>query len=77
MEQWKNSEVSHLAGLRYRLNLTAAQESLLVRTFGCIRWVVNRMIDERQRRWRDERKGMSYNEMSALLTQWKADPEFA
>ena len=77
MEQWENGEVSHLAGIRYRLNLTAAQESLLVRTFGCIRWVVNRMIDERQRRWRDERKGMSYNEMSALLTQWKKDPEFA
>jgi putative transposase len=77
MEQWKNSEVSHLAGIRYRLNLTAAQELLLVRTFGCIRWVVNRMIDERQRRWRDERKGTSYKEMSALLTQWKAQPEFA
>lgn len=77
MEQSRNDEVPHLAGLRYRLHLTAAQELLLVRTFGCIRWVVNRMISERQRRWREERKGMSYNDMSALLTKWKRDPEFA
>lgn len=69
--------MSHLAGLRYRLRLTAAQEPLVVRTFGCIRWVVNRMISERQRRWKVEKRGMSYKEMSALLTVWKADPEFA
>lgn len=68
--------MSHLAGLRYRLNLTVDQESLVVRTFGCIRWVVNRMIEERQRRWREEKKGMSYKEMSALLTEWKRCPEF-
>jgi putative transposase len=34
------------------------------------------MIAERSRRWREEKKGMSYAEMSALLTQWKKDPEF-
>jgi len=33
------------------------------------------MIVERSRRWREEGKGMSYNEMSALLTEWKKDPE--
>lgn len=69
--------MSHLAGLRYRLHLTVAQELLLVRTFGCVRWVVNRMIEERQRRWREEKKRMSYKDMSALLTQWKAISEFA
>lgn len=41
-----------------------------------MRWVVNRMIEERSRRWREERKSMSYNDMSALLTQWKKQPEF-
>ena len=69
--------MSHVAGLRYRLDLTPDQESLIVRTFGCVRWVVNRMIDERQRRWKDERKGMSYGDMSKLLTEWKKLPEFA
>lgn len=47
-----------------------------MRTFGCVRWVVNRMIEERSRRWREERKSMSYNDMSALLTEWKKQPEF-
>jgi putative transposase len=35
------------------------------------------MIAERSRRWREQKKGMSYAEMSALLTDWKKDPEFA
>ena len=48
-----------------------------MRTFGCERWVVNRMIEERSRRWREERRGMSYNDMSALLTEWKKLPEFS
>ena len=69
--------MSHLAGIRYRLRLTDDQEMLLVRTFGCIRWVVNRMIAERRRRWTEQRKGMSYKEMSGLLTEWKAKREFA
>lgn len=47
-----------------------------MRTFGCIRWVVNRMIDERSRRWREDKKSMSYADMSALLTRWKKDPDF-
>jgi putative transposase len=59
------------------LHLTTDQESLIVRTFGCIRWVVNRMIVERRRWWTEQRRSMSYREMSALLTEWKAQPEFA
>lgn len=69
--------VSHAVGLRYRLYPTPEQQSLWVRTFGCVRWVVNRMIEERSRRWREERKSMSYKQMSALLTEWKKQPEFA
>ena len=76
-ERNRTGEVSHLAGFRYRLHLNTDQEALIVRTFGCIRWVVNRMIDERRRLWTEQRKGMSYKEMSALLTQWKAQPEFS
>jgi putative transposase len=69
--------VKQTCGLRYRFHPTPEQASLLVRTFGCERFVVNRMIDERSRRWREERKGMSYMDMSALLTEWKKLPEFA
>jgi putative transposase len=56
---------------------TIDQASLLVRTFGCERFVTNRMIEERSRRWRKDSKSMSYMEMSALLTQWKKDLQFA
>lgn len=69
--------MSRAVGLRYRLYPTPEQQSLWVRTFGCVRWVVNRMIEERFRRWREERKSMSYKDMSALLTKWKKLPEFA
>jgi putative transposase len=69
--------VKQICGLLYRFHPTAEQADLLVRTFGCERWVVNRMIFERSRRWREEKKGMSYSEMSALLTEWKKDPQFA
>lgn len=48
-----------------------------MRTFGCIHWVVNRMIDERSRRRREDKAKMSYLDMAALLTQWKKQPEFA
>ena len=48
-----------------------------MRTFGCVRWVVNRMIAERSRRWREDGKSMSYGDMSKLLTEWKKDPQFA
>jgi putative transposase len=68
--------VKQICGLRYRFHPTAEQADLLIRTFGCERWVVNRMIAERSRRWREERKGMSYADMSALLTEWKKDLEF-
>lgn len=64
-------------GLRYRLRPTSDQQELLVRTFGCVRWVWNRVLEERIRRWREERCGMSCKEMSAFLTQLKAMPEHA
>ena len=35
------------------------------------------MIAERSRRWREERRSMSYFDMSALLTDWKKLPELA
>lgn len=64
-------------GLRYRFLPTPGQQELLVRTFGCVRWVWNRVLEERIRRWREERRGMSYKEMSAYLTELKAMSEHA
>lgn len=64
-------------GLRHRLHPTPDQQDLLVRTFGCVRWVWNRVLEERIRRWRDEKRGMPYKVMSAYLTELKAMPEHA
>ncbi|MES9536505.1 RNA-guided endonuclease TnpB family protein [Actinomadura sp. NPDC000600] len=62
---------------KYRFYPTGEQAAELSRTFGCVRLVYNRALEERTRAWRDERRRMSYAQSSALLTQWKKTPELA
>lgn len=50
---------------------------MLSRTFGCVRLVWNRSLDERTRRYRDENERMSYRETDAALTSWKWGEELA
>jgi putative transposase len=45
------------------------QQQLLVRTFGCVRMVWNRTLAARDARWHTERKGTSYSQTNAALTQ--------
>ena len=54
-----------------------AQQQVLARTFGCVRVVWNRTLAERQRRWRQERRGTTYAQTDAALTVMKKDPELA
>jgi putative transposase len=56
---------------------TPEQQSILNRTFGCVRVVWNRTLAERQARWRDERKSTSYAETDRALTAMKKLPELA
>ncbi|MDR8409081.1 transposase [Nonomuraea sp. 3-1Str] len=55
---------------KYRFYPTAEQAEELVRTFGCVRLVYNRALEERTRAFAEGRR-ISYAESSAALTQWK------
>ncbi|NAS24806.1 IS200/IS605 family element transposase accessory protein TnpB [Herbidospora sp. NEAU-GS84] len=61
---------------KYRFYPTSEQAELLSRTFGCVRLVYNRALEERTRAFAEGRR-VSYGESSAALTAWKKTPELA
>jgi len=62
---------------KYRFYPTGEQAAELSRTFGCVRLVYNKALEERTRAWYDERRRVSYVQSSAALTQWKKTEELA
>jgi hypothetical protein len=50
---------------------TPGQASELARTFGCVRLVYNKALEERTRAYTLEGRRVSYVESSARLTEWK------
>ncbi|MEV0667024.1 RNA-guided endonuclease InsQ/TnpB family protein [Actinomadura luteofluorescens] len=62
---------------KYRFYPTGEQAAELSRTFGCVRLVYNKALEDRTRAWRDEQRRISYAQSSAALTRWKKTPELA
>uniref|UniRef100_UPI003F535096 RNA-guided endonuclease InsQ/TnpB family protein n=1 Tax=Yinghuangia sp. YIM S10712 TaxID=3436930 RepID=UPI003F535096 len=62
---------------RYRFYPTDEQAAELSRTFGCVRLVYNKALEERTRAWYGEQRRVSYVESSAALTGWKKTGELA
>ncbi|WP_233221437.1 RNA-guided endonuclease InsQ/TnpB family protein, partial [Streptomyces carminius] len=62
---------------RYRFYPTNEQAAELSRTFGCVRLVYNKALQERTRAWYGQQRRISYVESSAMLTQWKKTQELA
>src|ERR1044072_1346211 len=62
---------------RYRFYPTGDQAAELSRTFGCVRLVYNKALEERTRAWYGEQRRMSYMQSSAALTAWKKTEELA
>ncbi|MGW3770954.1 RNA-guided endonuclease InsQ/TnpB family protein [Actinomadura verrucosospora] len=62
---------------KYRFYPTGEQAAELSRTFGCVRMVYNKALEERTRAWYGEGRRISYPQSSALLTQWKKTEELA
>ncbi len=62
---------------RYRFYPSGQQATELSRTFGCVRLVYNRALEARATAWHREQRRVSYVELSALLTEWKQDPDLA
>ncbi|PZG14398.1 transposase [Nonomuraea aridisoli] len=62
---------------KYRFHPTPGQAEELARTFGCVRLVYNKALQERTRAYALEGRRVSYVESSARLTQWKKTEELA
>lgn len=60
---------------KYRLYPTPEQETLLARTFGCIRFVYNRVLRWRTDEFHKNGNSISYTDASRQLTALKKDPE--
>ncbi|MDH6436611.1 putative transposase [Streptomyces sp. SAI-144] len=62
---------------KYCFYPTGVQAGELSRTFGCVRLVCNKALEERTRAWYGEQRRISYVQSSAALTQWKKTGELA
>jgi putative transposase len=62
-------------GFKYRFYPTPTQADQLNRTFGCVRLVYNKALEERSRAYADESRSMTYLQTSAALTGWKKTDE--
>lgn len=62
---------------RYRFYPTTEQAELLHRTFGCVRYVWNKALAERTRRYKDEGNNTTYVDTAKWLTRWKQDEDSA
>ncbi|WP_405969402.1 transposase [Streptomyces sp. NBC_00988] len=62
---------------KYRFYPTGVQAAELSRTFGCVRLVYNKALEERTRAWYGEQRRISYVQSSAALTEWKKTEELA
>ncbi len=62
---------------KYRFYPSEQQAQELDRTFGCVRKVYNLALEARTKAWYGEHRRVSYVESSAMLTEWKRDPELA
>ncbi|MFF4478861.1 RNA-guided endonuclease InsQ/TnpB family protein [Streptomyces sp. NPDC001520] len=62
---------------KYRFYPTDEQAAELSRTFGCVRLVYNKALEERTRAWYGEQRRISYVQSSAALTEWKKSEALA
>ncbi|MGW4800528.1 RNA-guided endonuclease InsQ/TnpB family protein, partial [Nonomuraea sp. NPDC004297] len=61
---------------KYRFYPTPEQAEELARTFGCVRLVYNKALEERTRAYTLEGRRVSYGESSARLTEWKRSGDY-
>ena len=62
---------------KYRFFPTQGQKQQLAHTFGCARFVYNRMLDARTKAWHQDHKSLHYHATATLLTQLKTQTETA
>ncbi len=62
-------------GYKYRLYPNKYQEQLLIRTFGCCRYVYNHGLEQKEKSYRETGCSVSHGELMKELTHMKKDPE--
>ncbi len=62
---------------KYRFYPTPEQAETLSRTFGCVRLVYNKALNERTTAYATEGRRMTYVQSSASLTEWKKSEDLA
>jgi putative transposase len=62
---------------KYRFFPTEAQKRQLAQTFGCARFVYNRMLEQRTIAWQQDNQSLNYQATTTLLTQLKKQTETA
>ena len=65
--------MKYTKGYKFRLYPNKTQATLLNKTLGCCRFVFNHFLNVRRENWGKDKKSISYNETSALMTQLKSD----
>ena len=61
---------------KFRIYPNKTQESLLQKTFGCVRFVYNHFLDRRIKAYEQNKKNIGYNECSKELTQLKKEKKW-
>ena len=56
---------------QYRLNPTPQQQAALKEVFDVARWLYNRALDFRRKRWNESRYSVTYDEQSAMWKAWR------
>ena len=63
-------------GFKYRIYPNKRQQELIQKTFGCTRFIYNYFLDLKISKYKDDKKSLSYNDMSKLLTQLKQENDW-
>ena len=71
-----NSATTHRA-YKYRFYPTPEQEDLLLRTFGCARFVYNKALEIRKKSWEENKTRVSFADTCRMLTEWRNSEEFS
>lgn len=62
---------------KFRFYPTQEQAEVLERTYGCVRLVYNKALEERTRSWYEDHVSLDYVDTAKLLTQWRRSQEFS
>ena len=65
--------MEYTKGYKFCLYPNKEQSILLNKTLGCCRFIFNNFLSVRRDSWEKDKKSVSYNETSALMTHLKSD----